>query len=257
VATKAAAFGAILRLFDVALLDTTSDWGPALAALATVTILVGNVGALGQSSLKRLLAWSSVAQAGYMLAGVVVATRLGVQATVFYLGVYLMMNVAAFAVIVIRERETGLGDDIASVQGLGAERPLLAMSMTLAMLGLAGIPATAGFIGKFYLIDAAVAGDYAWLGVVIVIGSMVSLAYYLKVIAAMWMQDAPVGTTALATTAHPVMAGGSAEADTVRAQPETWFVALLFGAATLFFGIVPSPIFDLAVDAGRSMSGLF
>ena len=158
VATKAAAFGAFLRLFDVALLDASTDWAPALAALATITIVVGNVGALGQSSLKRLMAWSSVAQAGYMLAGVVVATRLGVQATVFYLGVYLMMNLAAFAVIVIRERETGLGDDIASVQGLGAQRPLLAMAMTLAMLGLAGIPATAGFIGKFYLIDAAVDG---------------------------------------------------------------------------------------------------
>ena len=85
VATKAAAFGAMLRLFDVALIDAQPDWGPMLAILATVTILVGNVGALGQSSLKRMLAWSSVAQAGYLLAGVVVATRLGVQATVFYL----------------------------------------------------------------------------------------------------------------------------------------------------------------------------
>ena len=214
VATKAAAFGAFLRLFDVALLDASADWAPALAVLATITIVVGNVGALGQSSLKRLMAWSSVAQAGYMLAGVVVATRLGVQATVFYLGVYLMMNLAAFAVIVIRERETGLGDDIASVQGLGAQRPLLAMAMTLAMLGLAGIPATAGFIGKFYLIDAAIDGDYAWLGVVIVIGSMISLAYYLKVIAAMWMAEAPVAGTALQTSGQPALAGGSAEADT-------------------------------------------
>jgi NADH-quinone oxidoreductase subunit N len=257
VATKAAAFGAILRLFDVALLDATADWGPALAALATATIVVGNVGALGQNSLKRLMAWSSVAQAGYMLAGVVVATRLGVQATVFYLAVYLMMNLAAFAVIVIRERETGLGDDIASVMGLGAERPALAAAMTLAMLGLAGIPATAGFIGKFYLIDAAVAGDYAWLGVVIVVGSMVSLAYYLKVIAAMWMQDAPARPPALASTGRPVLAGGSADADVRRVEPETWFVALLFGAATLFFGIVPSPLFEVAVDAGRAFSGLF
>jgi NADH-quinone oxidoreductase subunit N len=257
VATKAAAFGAFLRLFDVALLDASTDWAPALAVLATITIVVGNVGALGQSSLKRLMAWSSVAQAGYMLAGVVVATRLGVQATVFYLGVYLMMNLAAFAVIVIRERETGLGDDIASVQGLGAQRPLLAMAMTLAMLGLSGIPATAGFIGKFYLIDAAIAGDYAWLGVVIVIGSMVSLAYYLKVIAAMWMADAPAPGTALATAGRPAMAGGSPEADVARIEPETWFVALFFGAATLFFGILPSPLFDLAVHAGRSFSQLF
>jgi NADH-quinone oxidoreductase subunit N len=257
VATKAAAFGAFLRLFDVALLDASADWAPALAVLATITIIVGNVGALGQSSLKRLMAWSSVAQAGYMLAGVVVATRLGVQATVFYLGVYLMMNLAAFAVIVIRERETGLGDDIASVQGLGVQRPLLAMAMTLAMLGLAGIPATAGFIGKFYLIDAAIDGDYAWLGVVIVIGSMISLAYYLKVIAAMWMADAPVAGTALQTSGRPALAGGSAEADAPRIEPETWFVALLFGAATLFFGIVPSPLFNLAVQAGQSLTHLF
>jgi NADH-quinone oxidoreductase subunit N len=256
VATKAAAFGAFLRLFDVALLDASADWAPALAVLATITIVVGNVGALGQSSLKRLMAWSSVAQAGYMLAGVVVATRLGVQATVFYLGVYLMMNLAAFAVIVIRERETGLGDDIASVQGLGVQRPLLAMAMTLSMLGLAGIPATAGFIGKFYLIDATVAGDYTWLGVVIVIGSMVSLAYYLKVIAAMWMTEAPAPGAALAA-GQPAMAGGSPEADAPPIEPETWFVALLFGAATLFFGIVPSPLFDLAVDAGRSLTQLF
>ena len=257
VATKAAAFGAFLRLFDVALLDASADWAPALAALAAITIAVGNVGALGQSSLKRLMAWSSVAQAGYMLAGVVVATRLGVQATVFYLGVYLMMNMAAFAVIVIRERETGLGDDISSVQGLGAERPLLATAMTLAMLGLAGIPATAGFIGKFYLIDAAIDGEYTWLGVFIVIGSMVSLAYYLKVIAAMWMAEAPVAGAALQTSGQPAMAGGSPEADTRRIEPETWFVALLFGAATLFFGIVPSPLFDLAVNAGRSLTQLF
>ena len=257
VATKAAAFGAFLRLFDVALLDASADWAPALAVLATITIVVGNVGALGQSSLKRLMAWSSVAQAGYMLAGVVVATRLGVQATVFYLGVYLMMNMAAFAVIVIRERETGLGDDIASVQGLGAQRPLLAMSMTLAMLGLAGIPATAGFIGKFYLIDAAIDGDYAWLGVTIVIGSMISLAYYLKVVAAMWMAEAPVAGTALQTSGRPALAGGSAEADTPRIEVETWFVALVFGAATLFFGILPSPLFNLAVDAGRSLTHLF
>ncbi|HEX6742657.1 MAG TPA: NADH-quinone oxidoreductase subunit N, partial [Solirubrobacteraceae bacterium] len=257
VATKAAAFGAFVRLFDVALLDASADWAPALAVLATITIVVGNVGALGQSSLKRLMAWSSVAQAGYMLAGVVVATQLGVQATVFYLGVYLMMNLAAFAVIVIRERETGLGDDIASVQGLGAQRPLLAMAMTLAMLGLAGIPATAGFIGKFYLIDAAIDGDYAWLGVVIVIGSMISLAYYLRVVAAMWMAEAPVAGTALQTSGRPALAGGSAEADTPRIEVETWFVALVFGAATLFFGILPSPLFNLAVQAGRSLGNLF
>jgi NADH-quinone oxidoreductase subunit N len=123
-----------------------------------------------------------------MLAGVVVANRLGVQATVFYLAVYVVMNLAAFAVIVARERETALGDDISSLYGIGADRPWLAWPMTISMLALAGFPATAGFFGKIYLIDAAVTNGYSWLGVVIVLGSAVSLAYYLRVIAAVWMR---------------------------------------------------------------------
>jgi NADH-quinone oxidoreductase subunit N len=106
VATKAAAFGVLLRIFDVALVSDQLDWGPALAALATISIIVGNVGALGQSSLKRMLAYSSVAQAGYIMGGVVVSTQLGASATIFYLAVYLLMNIAAFAVIIARERET-------------------------------------------------------------------------------------------------------------------------------------------------------
>src|SRR6185503_503207 len=121
-----------------------------------ITIAVGNVGAIGQSSLKRMLAYSSVAQAGYMLAGVIVSTSLGVRATIFYLMIYVLMNLAAFAVIVARERESDLGDDISSLYGLGAGRPLLAWPMTIAMLALAGLPGTVGFFGKVYLIDAAV-----------------------------------------------------------------------------------------------------
>src|SRR4029078_12692500 len=109
VATKAAAFGVILRLFDVALVNASPDWAPVMARLAAITIIVGNVGALAQTSLKRLLAWSSVAQAGYILAGVVVSSTLGMKATLFYLAVYLVMNLAAFAVIIARERETPLG----------------------------------------------------------------------------------------------------------------------------------------------------
>ncbi|MGH2941288.1 MAG: NADH-quinone oxidoreductase subunit N [Solirubrobacteraceae bacterium] len=257
VATKAAAFGVMLRLFDVALIDAAVDWAPPLAALAAITIVVGNVGALGQSSLKRLLAYSSVAQAGYMLAGVVVASRLGLQATVFYIAVYLVMNLAAFAVIVARERETPLGDDIASLNGIGATRPLLAWPMTIAMLALAGFPATAGFIGKFYLIDAAVAGDYTWLAVFIVVGSMISLAYYLKVLAAIWMTsaedaDAPAPAP-LPGGDQPVLAGGSDEATSLRAQGEVVAVAVVFGALTLILGVVPSPLFDVVRDAGAAL----
>jgi NADH-quinone oxidoreductase subunit N len=199
-----------------------------------------------------MLAWSGVAQAGYILAGVLVASKLGVQATVFYLVVYTVMNLAAFAVVIARERETGEGDDIRGLSGLGATRPVLAWPMTIAMLGLAGIPATAGFVGKFYLISAAVDGDYTWLGVVIVIGSMISLGYYLRVVAAMWMPEAP-STEAAAAGAQPVMAGGSPEADPAPAGAATVMLAMLFGAASLFFGIVPTPLFNLARDAGRSL----
>jgi NADH-quinone oxidoreductase subunit N len=299
VATKVAALGVMLRLFDVALIEAHASWGPALAALATITILVGNVGALGQSSLKRMLAYSSVAQAGYILAGIVVATRLGAQATVFYLAVYLPMNMAAFAVIVARERELNVppalhdpnvppaqhdpagrvGDSIAGIAGLGRERPWLAWPMTISMLALAGIPATAGFIGKFYLIDAAVSGGYTWLGVVIVVGSMISLGYYLPVVAAMWMRpaadasgtpaspaspgSAPAPSAAAREGAIPAIAGGSQELDdeagapAVAArparQPEVVFVAVLAGAATIVLGIVPQPLFDLVHGVGSAL----
>jgi len=276
VATKVAALAVFVRLFDVAFIPAHHSWGPAVAALATITIVVGNVGALGQSSLKRMLAYSSVAQAGYMLAGIVVATRLGVQATVFYLAVYVAMNMAAFAVIVARERQTGWGDAIDAVAGLGRERPLLALSMTISMLALAGIPATAGFTGKFYLIDAAVSGGYTWLGVVIVIGSMISLGYYLPVLAAMWMRPAPAGAgrrgdpPGPGAEALPALAGGSPELEpeaqgadeppwqargerVLGAQPEVALVAIAAALATIFFGIIPQPLFELVHGAGRAL----
>ena len=188
VATKAAAFAVFVRFFDVALGPAGDDWQPALAVLAAISIVVGNVGALGQDSLKRLLGYSGVAQAGYILGGLVVASEAGVNALVFYLAGYAFMNLAAFAVIVARERETPYGDDIRAVRGLGAERPLLAWPLTISMLGLAGLPATVGFIGKLYLIEALVEGDYTWLAVFIAVGTMISLAYYLRVVAAMWMR---------------------------------------------------------------------
>ena len=294
VATKAAAFGILLRLFDVALIDAAQTWAPAFATLAVITIVVGNVGAIGQSSLKRLLAYSSVAQAGYMLAGVVVTTRLGIAATVFYLAIYVVMNLAAFAVIVARERETGLGDDISSLYGLGADRPALAWPMTIAMLALAGFPATAGFFGKIYLINASVDNGYAWLGVVIVLGSAVSLAYYLRVVAAVWMRS-PSEAPETLLRARPAIAGGSPEADdedraagrepgasvpatqpdtgTVISeeysddppvsavgrrlrQPEVVFVAVACAVVTVALGIYPEPLFDVARDAGDALRSL-
>jgi NADH-quinone oxidoreductase subunit N len=188
VATKAAALGVLIRFFDVAVLPVANDWEPAMATIATITIIVGNVGALTQNSLKRMLGYSGVAQAGYLLGGLVVGTRLGVNATVFYLIAYLLMNLAPFAVIVASENERADGDEMSGIAGLGARSPWLGWAMTIGMLSLAGIPGTIGFMGKFQLIRALVDGSYTWLAIVLVVGSMISLGYYLRVIAVVWMR---------------------------------------------------------------------
>jgi NADH-quinone oxidoreductase subunit N len=289
-ATKAAALGVFLRFFDMAAIGVHDKWAPLLAAVATITIIVGNVGALGQSSLKRMLGYSGVAQAGYMLGGVIVATRLGIQATVLYLVAYLIMNYAAFAVVAAQERKRPDGDDMSALAGLGADSPPLAWAITIAMLSLAGIPGTVGFIGKFQLIHALVDGGYTWLAIVLVIGSMISLGYYLRVIAAIWMR-APVpaplagtagadgGGAALAPIAggspeaappQPADAGGSATGlgtgpgpgpgrSGVLASiphPDIAVVAVLFAAAAIFFGIFPSPLFNLASHAAQGFGAL-
>jgi NADH-quinone oxidoreductase subunit N len=281
-ATKAAALGVFLRFFDVAAIGAENVWGPMLAAIATITIIVGNVGALGQSSLKRMLGYSGVAQAGYVIAGVVVGTQLGIQATVLYLLAYLAMNLAPFAVIVASEQTNPeLGDDISALAGLARRNPWLAWPMTIGMLGLAGIPGTVGFIGKFQLIHALVDGDYTWLAIVLVIGSMISLGYYLRVIATMWMRPADAaleGPVAGGPALAPI-AGGSPEADLpttpVRGgslpprtpgpgveaaagpNPVVVAVGVVFAAAVVFFGIFPSPLFDFAAHAGHALAGLF
>jgi NADH-quinone oxidoreductase subunit N len=253
VATKAAAFAVFVRFFDVALISQASEWQPALAVLAAISIVVGNVGALGQDSLKRLLGYSGIAQAGYILGGLVVASRAGVDALVFYLAGYALMNMAAFAVIVARERETAFGDSIEAVRGLGRERPLLAWPLTISMLALAGLPATVGFIGKLYLIEALVEGDYTWLAVFIAVGTMISLAYYLRVVAAMWMR--PGGEAA--PTATPAIAGASPEADPIDPdagrRPYLVGPALLAAAGAIFFGVIPQPLVEFAQHAGASL----
>jgi NADH-quinone oxidoreductase subunit N len=255
VATKAAAFIALARLFEVALGPIAHDWKPALAALAVVSIAVGNIGALGQDSLKRLMGYSGIAQAGYMLAGVVVATETGLEALVFYLAAYTLMNLAVFAVVIARERETDRGDDIEALAGIGRSRPLLAWPLTIGMLALAGIPGTSGFMGKLFLIEATVDGDYTWLGVAIVIGTMVSLAYYMRVVAAIWMRPGPSEAPA---QPMPAIAGGSPEADVIpRGASRCGLIvgsALLCGAATIAFGVAPSPLIDWASHAAGSLA---
>ncbi len=221
-----------------------------------ISIVVGNVGALGQDSLKRLLGYSGIAQSGYMLVGVVAFSPSGVSALVFYLAAYLLMNLAAFSVIVLRERQTPFGDDIRSVAGLAGERPVLAASLTVSMLALAGLPGTAGFIGKLFLIEAAVEADYTWLGVAIAIGTMISLAYYLRVVAAIWMRPAEEPARAVRAPV-PAMSGGSQEADAAARRGARCrtivVVAALSAAATVAIGIVPSPLVDRVEETGTQL----
>lgn len=266
VATKAAAFAVFARFFIVALGPSGVDWQPALAAIAALSIVVGNVGALGQGSLKRMLGYSGIAQGGYMLVGLLVATELGINALIFYLAAYALMNLAAFTVITIRERETPFGDDIAAVEGLGRDRPSLAWPLTIAMLALAGLPGTAGFIGKLFLVEAAVSGDYTWLGVMIAIGTMISLAYYLRVIAAVWMRRAPQRMPAIAGAAPEAAAtappdeGHAAPGHALAGGPSggrslpVLAVLLIAAGATIFFGVYPDPLVDFAENAGRAVA---
>ena len=276
-ATKVAALIAFLRLFDVALVGTSGVWGPVLAVLAAIAMIVGNVGALGQDSMKRLLAFSSVAQAGYMLVGVVVGTQLGTQATVFYVLTYVVMTIAAFAVVEAAERETG-HDGSAAISGLGRRHPLHAIALTISMLALAGVPATVGFIAKLRIVQAAVDADYSWLAIVLVIGSMISFAYYLRVIARVWTDAPEEGaehSTAVVAVEEPerlpmtsseagggaaAAAGGGTRNPVVVADaprlPAT-ALAVVSGAAIVVLGVVPGPLMDAVGDVVRAVPGLF
>lgn len=250
VTTKAAVLALLVRLSAGPLAPVRDNWAIVLAVLASITIVVGNVGALRQESLKRMLAYSGVAQAGYLLVGVVVGTGLGVAALVFYMCVYVLMNLGPFAVIVARER-AGAGDGLRGMRGLGREAPLLAWPMTICMIALAGLPVTGGFIGKVLLVQAAVFGDWAWLGVMIVIGSAISLGYYLRVVAAIWM---PEHETASDPSA-PVLAGADPAADP-GAHPELIAVAVAAAALTVALGVYPEWLLDLARYAGETFIAL-
>jgi NADH-quinone oxidoreductase subunit N len=264
-ATKVATLVAMIRLFDVALPGVSDVWGPVLAALAAIAMIVGNVGALGQSSAKRLLAFSSVAQAGYMLVGVVVGTQLGAEATTFYVLAYLVMTAAAFAVVAAVEREAGTDDGVA-FEGLAQRRPVHAVALTLSLLGLAGVPATVGFVAKLRIIESAVDGDYAWLAVVLVVGSMISFAYYLRLIARVWSgapREAPTPSTAVAPLAGADPVGDAVSGvrspvpAVLGAVWPTTVVAGIAGAAVLVLGIVPGPLMDTVEAVGRSLPTIF
>ena len=239
VATKLAGFAVFIRFFLTALEPLAADWDVVLAAIAAISIVVGNLGALGQDSLKRMLGYSGIAQAGYMVGGILVATQEGVDALSFYLAAYLAMNLAAFAVLVIREQRDGSTDSIAALKGLGQRDRALAWPITIAMLGLAGLPPTVGFIGKLYLISALVDADWTWLAILVVVGSIASLGYYLRVVGVVWS-----GTDEEPARAE---AGGGGVFKAVVA------IGIVAAAVSIVFGVVPDPLYDFTSQAAQAI----
>ncbi len=171
VGSKAASFAMLLRIFVEGLPSLAADWRLLFEILAIVTMTVGNVAALTQTNLKRMLAYSSIAHAGYLLIGVVAGTPRGVSAMLIYLAVYTFMQLGAFAVILVMRRKDVVGDELKDFSGLAFRHPFAAFAMLLFMLSLGGIPPTAGFMGKFWLFGAAVESGYIWLAVIGVLNS--------------------------------------------------------------------------------------
>ena len=236
-AVKAAAFVALARVLVVAF-SGTPVWHAIIVGLSVVTMIVGNLVALAQRSLKRMLAYSSVAHAGYLLVAVATGTAQGSSAVLFYLVAYGLTSVAAFALLAAKGRGGESDVQIDDLAGLATSHPWLAFGLAVCMLSLLGFPGTAGFIGKWYILGAAVAGGLGWLAAVLVLTSVISAGYYLPVIMAMYMKSAPTAE------AHAGMRVG-----------RLGRIALaLCIAAVLYFGIRPNQLLALAQGSGATLA---
>ena len=232
VLSKAAAFALVLRFLAVAGEWTLDEWQLPLAALAALTMTVGTLTALAQENIKRLLAYSSIAQVGFVLVGVVSLNESGANAVLLHLVGYAFTNLAAFAVVIIVEAKTGK-EGIADYAGLASRSPFLAMVMASALFSLAGLPIFAGFVTKFLLFTAAVEAGLMWLMVVAVVNSLISLYYYIRIIREMYVGESPVeGRLPLS----------------IAASIPVW---LLF-AGTVLVGVYPAPFMD-AIDAATNV----
>jgi len=234
VGSKAASFAMLLRIFVEGLPSASADWTPLLYLLSVLTMTVGNVAALTQSNIKRMLAYSSVAHAGYVLIGVIAGTPRGVASTLIYLLVYAFMQMGAFAVIVMMRRADTIGDELKDLSGLFFRQPAAALCMLVFMLSLGGIPPTAGFMGKFWLFSAAIDADYVWLAVIGVLNSVVSIYYYLRVVVFMFMKSEVTGS-------EPALGPALTAALTVAV------------VGTLVLGVYPRPLFELAEMSARTL----
>ena len=239
-ATKTVALVVTLRILVTAFPQDADVWTVAVAVIAVCSLVIGNFAALAQRGLKRMLAYSSISHAGFMLIPIAANSALGARALLYYLIPYAAMSLGAFAVVAARERELGVPVTLENLAGFGWERPLLGVSMWAFMLGFAGFPLTGGFVGKFYAFAAAYRHGWTWLVIVGVLATLVSLYYYLGVVRAMFMrrtedlQLAPIG--------------GSPPRETLL---QTAVFACLVVTVASFFAV--EPLIDLVQNAASSL----
>ncbi|MBF0217768.1 MAG: NADH-quinone oxidoreductase subunit N [Candidatus Omnitrophica bacterium] len=224
VATKMAGFALVIRLFTGPFGALTPKWGALMAMISAVTMIVGNLLAIPQTNIKRFMGYSGIAQAGYIIMGIAMASGKGLGSAVFYLVAYLFSNLAAFIVIIIFSAKTG-DDTIEAYRGLSRRSPGLAFALLIALMSLGGVPPLAGFLGKLYIFSAAVEQGYMWLVVLGVLMSVVSIYYYLMILKRAYI-DAPVDASPISFSALEK------------------FAITVSVAGTIIFGVYPQPLFD-------------
>jgi NADH-quinone oxidoreductase subunit N len=238
VGPKAAAFAIFLRVFVGGLSPLDGQWRWLVGAAAALTMVWGNIAALTQDNVKRMLAYSSIAHAGYALVGLVAGGPNGVQSVLFYMLVYTVTNIGAFGFVVMLESRGFAGETVSDYAGLAGKHPLAAFGMLLFMLSLGGIPPTAGFMGKLYLFAAAVSAGYVWLVVIAVLMSAVSLYYYFRIVLQMYLRE-----------------GQGVESAPLVAAPWTERVIWACGLAVLVIGLLPAPFLTAATATVGVLGG--
>jgi NADH-quinone oxidoreductase subunit N len=235
-AVKAAGFAVFARVFLTALEPLRGDWAPVLWVLAICTMILGTVVGVAQTNLKRMLAYSSIAHGGYLLVALVAGNPTGKASILFYLLVYAVTNLGAFAMIALLGTREASRETLADYKGLWHTSPVMAGMLTIFLLSLGGFPPTAGFVAKWYVFTSAVeAGQYA-LAIIGVLTSVVSVFFYLRIVVMMYMTE------------------GGAAAEAPPAPPRTALIALAISVAVLFYlGVLPTRLIDLAASSIRSI----
>jgi NADH-quinone oxidoreductase subunit N len=226
---KAAAFAVFLRVFMTAFQPITSRWEPFVWTSALLTMIVGNFAALTQTNVKRLLAYSSIAHAGYVMVAIAAHSQIGTAAAMFYLAAYAFMNIGSFAVITHFSRQGEKFVNVEDLAGLGWKQPVTAALFSIFLLSLIGVPLTGGFFGKFYIFKAALDANLVWLAVLGLLNSAVAAYYYLRIMVVMYMNEPGEATV----TVQPLSAG---------IRTTLWVSAL----GTLVLGIFPSIVLNFA-----------